>query len=167
MEGTRIRPLGRETAMPTVHLNVLELLDAQVGFATTMVTLILLIVTAYYAFQIHNQTLIARDAVAEARRNGSDQVAAQFRPMLVPTDPPSGKSPTIPDDSETHIIIGQLVIENIGTGPALNGALQVVRNGVPGEPRPPIMMQFAQVPFGIVGVGRAIPSRTRRWLRCC
>jgi hypothetical protein len=137
--------------------------DMHAGFLTVLVTLVLVLVTAYYAKQAHDQATIADRALAEARRLNADQVAAQFRPMLVPVEMALQLEiswrPAMVGEGEATGHLSQLIIENIGVGPALNVAAQVVRKDVPGQPQPVVMLQFGETRIGNIGAARQVQAR--------
>jgi hypothetical protein len=120
---------------------MIDWLDAHAGSLTVLVTFVLVVITAYYAKQTHDQPTIAASALEEARRLNANQattaertlseaqklnanqVAAEFRPMLAPVD--MALQPAMFSESDAAAHPSQLVIENIGVGPALNVAAQV------------------------------------------
>jgi hypothetical protein len=133
---------------------MIDWFDAHAGSLTVLVTFVLVLITAYYAKQTHDQVTAAARASDEARQLNADQVAAQFRPMLVLID--MALQPAMFQESDTGRHPSQLIVENVGVGAALNVAAQVTRKNVPGYQQAVVMIQFGETRIGNIG---AAPRR--------
>jgi hypothetical protein len=85
-----------------------------------------------------------------------DDLSEQSRPVLIPVETSPGVDPVITNERDAEEKVFALVVENHGSGLALDGVFQVVRKGIPGYQTPPLMVQFGQTRIGLVPPGGKI-----------
>jgi hypothetical protein len=89
--------------------------------------------------QYAETTITLATATTQYAETARDQVAAQFRPMLVAVDVVRDGRPFVPEETDKVVHPIRLVIENVGAGPALNAVCEILRTG-PGLPNQPTLM---------------------------
>jgi hypothetical protein len=106
--------------------------------------------------QYAETTITLATATTQYAETARDQVAAQFRPMLVAVDVVRDGRPFVPEETDKVVHPIRLVIENVGAGPALNAVCEILRTG-PGLPnQPTLMLQFGQTRIGTAAVGQHV-----------
>ncbi|SRR6266851_4426981 len=118
-------------------------------------------------YRLHAESIEQRDAaiarLQAVEQAGDKALAAQSRPMLIPLETAPGSDPIVSHEGDTQEYVFALVLQNIGAGPAMNGAFQVVRKGIPGYryQKLPVMVQFGQTRIDVVPAGgKAQPRLT-------
>jgi len=115
------------------------------------------LVTAPYL--LHSEVLANVQALERANELA---LAAHPRPMLIPVETSAPDAdPVVANERDTEERVFAFVVENHGTGLAVDGVFQVVRKGIPGYRTPPPMVQFGQTRIGVVpATGRVRPKVT-------